>query len=168
MSANKYVRVSRTFRREMAIEIGIEKCYALIQFAKVVGRAKDAVAIWQSDERIHGAPRDRPERDGQADHRGGQDAQGGHEEAGDAARGQRRARGGGFQDRLDLRVAPASGPRGPRRRAASAARISANAVRTLDVRISKGLKGVVKDFSKRQPALLEPLKAIGWAPKVAS
>jgi predicted metal-binding transcription factor (methanogenesis marker protein 9) len=54
MTANKYLRVARTFPRDRAIEHGVEKCYALLVYAKTVGRPDHAFAILEQDEPIRG------------------------------------------------------------------------------------------------------------------
>jgi len=53
-TANKYLMVARSFDRETARTIGIEKCYALTLYAKVMGRAGKAAEILANNERIVG------------------------------------------------------------------------------------------------------------------
>jgi predicted metal-binding transcription factor (methanogenesis marker protein 9) len=55
MTANKYLRVARSFPRSRAIEQGIEKCYALLVYAKAIGRPEQALAILEQDEPIRGS-----------------------------------------------------------------------------------------------------------------
>jgi len=55
MTANKYLQIARTFSRELAVEHGIEKCYALIGYAKAIGRPGEGGAILSANEPIRGA-----------------------------------------------------------------------------------------------------------------
>lgn len=57
MTANKYLQVARTFDRDTAVPQGIEKCYALVLYAKAIGRAGQAAAILSGDEVIRGGER---------------------------------------------------------------------------------------------------------------
>lgn len=58
MTANKYLQIARAFPRDLALRTGIEKCYALIVYANVIGRRpEDAAALLGTDERIQGGPR---------------------------------------------------------------------------------------------------------------
>lgn len=57
MTANKYLQVARTFDRETAVPMGIEKSYALVLYAKAIGRAGQAAAILSGDEPIRGGER---------------------------------------------------------------------------------------------------------------
>ena len=55
MTANKYLQIARTFSRELALEHGIEKCYALLRYAKAIGRPDEAGAILAANEPIRGS-----------------------------------------------------------------------------------------------------------------
>lgn len=170
MTANKYLRISRTFQREMAVEVGIEKCYALIQFAKVIGRAKDAVAIWEADERINGAPRGVTAKSASA------------KQIAEAVKtlkaGKKKretppettAKVEAHVSKLDttfglLRLQVHVEPKSRGGEPGYAIWVSEKAVDGLEARISKGLPRLVRDFEKHQPGLLDPLRKIGWAPK---
>ena len=54
MTANKYMQIARTFDRKTALEVGIEKCYALTVYAKATGRPGKAAAILAADEPVRG------------------------------------------------------------------------------------------------------------------
>ncbi len=54
MTANKYLQISRSFPRSVALEQGIEKCYALVVYARTVGRAGEAGKVLAGDEAIQG------------------------------------------------------------------------------------------------------------------
>ena len=54
MTAQKYLMVARTFERELAVETGIEKCYALTRYAKTIGRPGEASGILAANEPIRG------------------------------------------------------------------------------------------------------------------
>lgn len=54
MTANKYLQVARAFARDIAIEHGIEKCYALTLYAKVIGRPKACEDILRRNEVVQG------------------------------------------------------------------------------------------------------------------
>lgn len=51
-TAQKYLNVANAFPREVAVQQGIEKCYALTTYAKAIGREGQGLQIWKSDERI--------------------------------------------------------------------------------------------------------------------
>lgn len=51
-TAQKYMTVAEAFPREVAVEQGIEKCYALTTYAKAIGREGQGLRIWMGDERI--------------------------------------------------------------------------------------------------------------------
>jgi hypothetical protein len=55
MTAQKYLRVARAFPRPRAIEHGVEKCYALLVYAKAIGRPDHALSILEQDEPIRGS-----------------------------------------------------------------------------------------------------------------
>jgi len=55
MTANKYLQISRSFARSVALKHGIEKCYALVVYARTIGRPADAGAILAEDEAVRGA-----------------------------------------------------------------------------------------------------------------
>jgi hypothetical protein len=51
MTAQKYLLVARVFPRDVALEQGIEKCYALMRLAVLLGRRRvEALAMLQNDE----------------------------------------------------------------------------------------------------------------------
>ena len=54
-TALKYMTVARDFDRETAKSTGVEKCYALTLYAKVIGRVGKAAEILARNERIVGA-----------------------------------------------------------------------------------------------------------------
>lgn len=54
-TALKYMTVARDFDRETATNTGIEKCYALTLYAKLIGRVGKAAEILARNERITGA-----------------------------------------------------------------------------------------------------------------
>jgi predicted metal-binding transcription factor (methanogenesis marker protein 9) len=55
MTAQKYLRVARTFPRDRAVQYGVEKCYALLVYAKAIGRPDGALAILERDELLRGS-----------------------------------------------------------------------------------------------------------------
>jgi predicted metal-binding transcription factor (methanogenesis marker protein 9) len=55
MTAQKYLRVARAFPRALAVDQGVEKCYALLVYAKAIGRPDAARAILEQDEPIRGS-----------------------------------------------------------------------------------------------------------------
>ena len=58
MTANKYLQIARAFPRDLALRTGIEKCYALIVYSKVVGKKpEDAASLLTANQRIQGGPR---------------------------------------------------------------------------------------------------------------
>ena len=54
MTANKYLQISRSFPRSVALEHGIEKCYALVVYARTVARLGEAGKVLAADESIQG------------------------------------------------------------------------------------------------------------------
>ena len=54
MTANKYLQISRSFPRSVALEEGIEKCYSLVVYARTIGRPGEAGKVLAGDEAIRG------------------------------------------------------------------------------------------------------------------
>lgn len=172
MTANKYLRVARTFAREMAVEIGIEKCYALILFAKTIGKAQEAVAIWEQDRPIHGAKRGVTAKSATAKQiyeavkllKAGKKRR----ETPPEVTAKIEADVSKIEllfKKLSLPVQAEPGSRGGE--PGYFMWISEKTVSALEPRLAKGLAKVATHFSKHQPDLIEPLRVAGWAPKRA-
>ena len=52
MTANKYLQISRSFPRSVALKQGIEKCYALVVYARTIERPGEAGKVLARDEAI--------------------------------------------------------------------------------------------------------------------
>ena len=55
MTAHKYLQISRSFPRSVALEQGIEKCYALVVYARTIERPGEAGKVLAGDEPIRGS-----------------------------------------------------------------------------------------------------------------